>query len=80
MRVSVERASGRTQVQQGLVVSDGAVLTVLDSMEEIASLSVRVSGRGVFLRLSASTSSPARRGLASVLRASPWHLGSQCCS
>ena len=48
VRVSVERASGRTQVQQGLVVSDGAVLTVLDLMEEIASLSVRVSGRGVF--------------------------------
>ena len=48
VRVSVERASGRTQVQQGLVVSDGAVLTVLDPMEEIASLSVRVSGRGVF--------------------------------
>ena len=48
VRVSVERASGRTRVQQGLVVSDGAVLTVLDPMEKIASLSVRVSGRGVF--------------------------------
>ena len=48
MRVSVERASGRPRVQQGLVVSDGAVLTVLDPMEEIASLSVTVSGRGVF--------------------------------
>ncbi len=33
VRVSVERASGRTRVQQGLVVSDGAVLTVLDPME-----------------------------------------------
>ena len=48
VRVSVERASGRPRVQQGLVVSDGAVLTVLDPMEEIASLSVTVSGRGVF--------------------------------
>ena len=48
VRVSVERASGRTRVQQGLVVADGAVLTVLDPMEKIASLSVRVSGRGVF--------------------------------
>ena len=48
VRVSVERVSGRTRVQQGLVVSDGAVLTVLDPMEKIASLSVRVSGRGVF--------------------------------
>ena len=48
VRVSVERGSGRTRVQQGLVVADGAVLTVLDPMEEIASLSVTVSGRGVF--------------------------------
>ena len=48
VRVSVDRASGRTRVQQGLVVADGAVLTVLDPMEKIASLSVRVSGRGVF--------------------------------
>ena len=48
VRVSVERASGRTRDQQGLVVADGTVLTVLDLMEEIASLSVEVSGRGVF--------------------------------
>ena len=48
VRVSVERASGRTRDQQGLVIADGAVLTVLDLMEEIASLSVEVSGRGVF--------------------------------
>ena len=48
VRVSVELASGRTRDQQGLVVADGAVLTVLDLTEEIASLSVRVSGRGAF--------------------------------
>ena len=48
VRVSVERDSGRTRVQQGLVVADGAVLTVLDLMEEVASLSVTVSSRGVF--------------------------------
>ena len=48
VRVSVERASRRTRDQQGLVVADGAVLTVLDPMEGIASLSVEVSGRGVF--------------------------------
>ena len=48
MRVSVERASGRTRDQQGLVVADGAVLTVLDLMEEVTSLSVTVSSRGVF--------------------------------
>ena len=48
VRVSVERASGRTREQQGLIVADGAVLTVLDLMEEVASLSVTVSGRGVF--------------------------------
>ena len=46
--VSVELTSGRTRNQQGLVVSDGAVLTVLDLLEEIASLSVKVSGRGAF--------------------------------
>ena len=46
--VSVELASGRTRNQQGLVVSDGAVLTVLDLLEEIASLSVKVAGRGAF--------------------------------
>ena len=46
--VSVELASGRTRNQQGIVVSDGAVLTVLDLLEEIASLSVKVSGRGAF--------------------------------
>ena len=46
--VSVERASGRTRDQQGLVVADGAVLTVLDHRWEIVSLSVEVSGRGVF--------------------------------
>ena len=49
VHVSVERASGRTRVQHGLVVTDGAVLTVLDLMEDIASLSVEVSGRGVFV-------------------------------
>ena len=48
VRVSVERASGRTRNQQGLVVADGAVLTVLDHRWEIVSLSVEVSGRGVF--------------------------------
>ena len=46
--VSVQLASGRTRNQQGLVVSDGAVLTVLDLLEEIASLSVKVAGRGAF--------------------------------
>ena len=46
--VSVELAGGRTRNQQGLVVSDGAVLTVLDPLEEIASLTVKVSGRGAF--------------------------------
>ena len=46
--VSVERASGRARDQQGLVVADGAVLTVLDHRWEIVSLSVEVSGRGVF--------------------------------
>ena len=46
--VSVERASGRTRDQQGLVVADGAMLTVLDHRWEIVSLSVEVSGRGVF--------------------------------
>ena len=48
VRVSVERASGRTRDQQGLVVPDGAVLTVLDHRWEIVSLSVTVSGRGAF--------------------------------
>ena len=48
VRVSVERASGRTRDQQGLVVADGAVLTVLDHRWEIVSLSVEVSSRGVF--------------------------------
>ena len=48
VRVSVERASGRTRDQQGLVVADGAVLTVLDHRWEIVSLSVEVSGRGEF--------------------------------
>ena len=46
--VRVELISGRTRDQQGLVVSDGAVLTVLDLMEEIVSLSVKVPGRGAF--------------------------------
>ena len=46
--VSVELTSGRTRNQQGLVVADGAVLTVLDPLEEIASLTVKVSGRGAF--------------------------------
>ncbi len=46
--VSVELASGRTRDQQGLVVSDGAVLTMLDITEEIASLSVKVSGRDTY--------------------------------
>ena len=48
VHVSVERASGRTRDQQGLVVADGAVLTVLDHRWEIVSLSVEVSGRGEF--------------------------------
>ena len=48
VRVTVELVSGRTRHQQGLVVSDGVVLTVLDLTEEIASLSVKVSGRGTF--------------------------------
>ena len=48
VRVSVELANGRTRDQQGLVVADGAVLTVLNLMEKIASLSVKVSGRGTF--------------------------------
>ena len=46
--VSVELTGGRTRNQQGIVVSDGAVLTVLDLLEEIASLTVKVSGRGAF--------------------------------
>ena len=46
--VSVELTGGRTRNQQGLVVADGAVLTVLDPLEEIASLTVKVSGRGAF--------------------------------
>ena len=48
VRVSVERDSGRTRVQQGLIVADRAVLTVLDLIDEVASLSVSVSGRVVF--------------------------------
>ena len=48
VRVSVELASGRIREQQGLVVADRAVLTVLDLTEEVASLSVDVSGRGVY--------------------------------
>ena len=48
MGVSVELTGGRTRNQQGLVVADGAVLTVLDPLEEIASLTVKVSGRGAF--------------------------------
>ena len=44
----VELVGGGTLDQQGLVVSDGVVLTVLDLTEEIASLSVKVSGRGAF--------------------------------
>ena len=48
VQVSVERDSGRTREQQGLVIADGAVITVLDLVEEVASLSVTVSGRGVF--------------------------------
>ena len=48
VRVSVERASSRTRDLQGLVVADGAVLTVLDHRWEISSLAVEVSGRGVF--------------------------------
>ena len=48
--VSVELTGGRTRNQQGLVVADGAVLTVLDPLEEIASLTVKVSGRGRFRR------------------------------
>ena len=49
VRVSVERASGRPRDQQGLVVANGTVLTVLDPTEEIASLSVQVSGLDVFV-------------------------------
>ena len=48
VRVSVERVSSRTRDLQGLVVADGAVLTVLDHRWEISSLAVEVSGRGVF--------------------------------
>ena len=48
VHISVVQASGRTRNQQGLVVADGAVLTVLDHRGEIVSLSVEVSGRGVF--------------------------------
>ena len=48
VRVSVERASSRTRDLQGLVVADGAVLTVLDHRWEISSLAVEVSGPGVF--------------------------------
>ena len=48
VRVTVELASGRIRHQQGLVVADKAVLTVLDLMEEGASLSVDVSGLGAF--------------------------------
>ena len=48
VRVSVEGASGRTRDQQGLVVADVAVLTVLDHRWEIVSLSVEVSSQGVF--------------------------------
>ena len=48
VRVTVELASGRIRHQQGLVVADKAVLTVLDLMEEAASLSVDVSGLGAF--------------------------------
>ena len=44
--VSVELAGGRTRNQQGLVVSGGAVVTVLDLMEETASLTVKTPGRG----------------------------------
>ncbi len=46
VRVSVELAGGRVRNQQGLIVADRTVLTVLDLTEEIASLSVGVSGRG----------------------------------
>lgn len=46
--VTVELASGRIRIQQGLIVAENAVLTVLDLTERIASLSVDVSGRGSF--------------------------------
>ena len=46
--VTVELTSGRILNQQGLVVDDGVVLTVLDLLEEVASLTVKVSGRGAF--------------------------------
>ena len=46
VRVRVELAGGRVRDQQGLIVADESVLTVLDLTEEIASLSVGVSGRG----------------------------------
>ena len=46
VRVSVELADGRVRDQQGLIVAQRSVLTVLDFTEEVASLSVGVSGRG----------------------------------
>ena len=48
VRVIVELSGGRARNQQGLVVSDGAVLTVLDLTEEVASLSVKMPGRDAF--------------------------------
>ena len=47
VRVSVELAGGRVREQQGLIVADRSVLTVLDLTEEIASFSVGVSGRDI---------------------------------
>ncbi|GEM_PF-5838091 len=41
--VRVELANGRLRNQQGLVVADGTMLTVLDLTEEIAALSVRLA-------------------------------------
>ena len=48
VRITVEQVGGRVRNQQGLVVAENAVLTVLDLTEEIASLSVSLSGRGSF--------------------------------
>lgn len=48
VRVAVELAGGRVREQQGLIVAERSVLTVLDLTEEVPSLSVGVSGRGTF--------------------------------
>ncbi len=48
VRVRVELVDGRVRDQQGLIVAERYVLTVLDLTEEIASLSVGISGRSTF--------------------------------